>query len=263
MLLPQPNSQVVRNNLLLGAHVGADIHEYPGVKSVAAATAALVAKRKVQTGRAPMVIPAGGSSPLGTGGFVNAAFELRNQIDAGDLPEPDVIFLPLGSMGTTAGLWLGLRMVGITTRIEAVRVVDTSFASKAKGAQLAARTLALLRKAAPAIPELDIAPDDFPLRDGYFGERYGLYTPESAEAIRLVNEHAGIKLEGTYGGKAFAALADDAKSGGLKGKTVLFWNTYNSWDFADEIRGVDYKALPRAFHKYFEQAVQPLAQSAH
>lgn len=260
MLMPQPNSYVVRDNLLLGASVGADLREYPGVKTVAAASAALVARRKLQTGHTPMVIPGGGSSPLGTIGFVNAAFELRGQIDAGEMPEPDIVYLALGSMGTTAGLWLGLRILHMTPRIEAVRVVDTSFASREKGAHLATKTLGLLRDGDASVPDVSLTAEDFPLRDGFFGERYGLYTTESAEAIALLKKHAGITIEGTYTGKAFAALVQDARAGSLAGKTVLFWNTYNSWDFGDEIRDVDYRTLPEAFHKYFEEDVQPLAQ---
>lgn len=39
---------------------------------------------------------------------------------------------------------------------------------------------------------------------------------------------------------------------------ILFWNTYNAVDFSDAINGVDYKELPEAFHRYFEEDVQPL-----
>ena len=68
----------------------------------------------------------------------------------------------------------------------------------------------------------------------------------------------GIKLDGTYTGKALAAVRRDARSGRLRDKTVLFWNTFNSRDFSDEISGLDYHELPRPFHRYFEQEVQPL-----
>jgi hypothetical protein len=50
----------------------------------------------------------------------------------------------------------------------------------------------------------------------------------------------------------------DARSGRLRDRTVLFWNTFNSRDFSDEISGLDYHELPRPFHRYFEQEVQPL-----
>ena len=55
-----------------------------------------------------------------------------------------------------------------------------------------------------------------------------------------------------------AALIHDARQGHLQDKTVLFWNTLNSRDFSSEIAGMDYHDLPRCFHRYFEQPVQPL-----
>ena len=259
MLMPQPNSYVVRDNLLLGAKVGADLREYSGLKTVSAAAAALTAQRKLQTGRAPMVIPGGGSSALGTVGFVNAAFELQRQIDAGELPQPDVIYLPVGSMGSAAGLLLGLRMLNMPARLEGIRVVDPAIASPEKGAALSMKTLALLQRADASVPAVPLTSGDYPARDGFFGDRYGLYTEESAKAIGIMQENAGIRIEGTYTGKAFAALMHDAQAGTLAGKNVLFWNTYNSWDFSAEIRDMDYRTLPNTFHKYFEEDVQPLS----
>lgn len=41
-------------------------------------------------------MPSGGSSPIGTIGYVNAAFELKDQIDKKIIPEPDLIYIPLG-----------------------------------------------------------------------------------------------------------------------------------------------------------------------
>eukprot|EP00729_Bicosta_minor_P000800 gene800-4739_t len=68
-------------------------------------------------------IPAGGSSPLGNVGFVNAALELEEQISAGLLPAPDAIYIAMGSMGSAVGLAIGLAAVGLGlhTRVVAVR----------------------------------------------------------------------------------------------------------------------------------------------
>ena len=73
-----------------------------------------------------------------------------------------------------------------------------------------------------------------------------------------MKEYEGIKLDGTYTGKALAALRHDAESGSLAGNTILFWNTLNSRDFSEAIAGMDYHELPRPFHRYFEEDVQPL-----
>ena len=260
MLMPQPNSHVVRENLLLGAHVDAELFAFPNFETAEAASKELAARITDQTSHRPMIIPGGGSNALGTVGFVNAVFELQQQIEAGEMPQPDVIYIAVGSLGSAAGLLVGLRLLNMPIRLEGIRVTEPSFATPKKGAELAAKTLTLLQQADSSVPTFSLSSEDYPARDEFFGERYGLYTDESAQAIATMEVHAGIRIEGTYTGKAFAALIDDAQAGKLAGKNVLFWNTYNSWDFSDEIRDADYRALPIEFHKYFEEDVQPLAQ---
>jgi D-cysteine desulfhydrase len=259
MLMPQPNAYVVRENLLLGAHVGADLLAFPDFDTAVAASKKLARRIADETGHRPMIIPGGGSSALGSVGFVNAVFELQRQIEAGELPQPDVIYIAVGSMGSTAGLLVGLRLLNMPTRLEGIRVTDASYATPKYGAELAEKTLTLLRQADSSVPTFTLSSEDYPARDGFFGERYGLYTAESAQAIMAMETHTGIRIEGTYTGKAFAALIHDAQAGKLADKKVLFWNTYNSWVFSDEICDADYRALPSIFHKYFEEDVQPLA----
>jgi hypothetical protein len=66
-------------------------------------------------------------------------------------------------------------------------------------------------------------------------------------------------LDGTYTGKTFAAVIADAGEQKIKkDDVVLFWNTLNAKNFSDEIEDIDYHELPKAFHRYFEQEVQPL-----
>ncbi|HEY9225683.1 MAG TPA: pyridoxal-phosphate dependent enzyme, partial [Gemmatimonadaceae bacterium] len=56
-----------------------------------------------QHARGAKWIAAGGSTPLGILGHVNAGLELVDQIDAGVLPEPRNVVVPLGTGGTAAG----------------------------------------------------------------------------------------------------------------------------------------------------------------
>jgi 1-aminocyclopropane-1-carboxylate deaminase/D-cysteine desulfhydrase-like pyridoxal-dependent ACC family enzyme len=131
-------------------------------------------------------------------------------------------------------------------------------ANPAAFAKLFAETVAFMRKADPSIPKIAVPPDRFGLRGEFFGERYALYTEQGVEAVRLVDETEGVRLDGTYTGKALAALLRDARSGALAGQTVLFWNTYNSRPFWESMPPIDYHSLPRTLHCYFEGPVQPL-----
>jgi D-cysteine desulfhydrase len=258
MLVPQPNSHGVRKNLLLSLHAGSEIHHAPGIVMTALATIRQLGARRMRTGRLPCMIPPGGSSPLGTVGFVNAALELRLQIEAGVLPEPDCIYAASGTMGTAVGLLLGLKAAALRTRVSAVRVTAAGFTSMQKAKRLFYATNKLLHETDPAFPLLSFPGSDFALNHDFYGNAYGLYTDKSVEAVRLFLETSGISLEGTYTGKAAAALIADARAGRLKNKRALFWNTHNSHDFGREIRGLDYHDLPKSFHRYFEEDVQPL-----
>jgi D-cysteine desulfhydrase len=189
---------------------------------------------------------------------VNAAFELRAQIEAGLLPEPDTVYVAAGTTGTAVGLMLGLRAAGIRTQVMLVRVTAESFVNSRRIMQLLDETNALLEDGDPSFPGLHFDEADIILRHDFYGEQYGLYTDESVAALRLMKDTQGIALEGTYTGKACAALISDARRGFLKEKTALFWNTYNSRDLSSEIANVDYHNLPKACHRYFEEEVQPL-----
>jgi 1-aminocyclopropane-1-carboxylate deaminase/D-cysteine desulfhydrase-like pyridoxal-dependent ACC family enzyme len=265
MLRPQPNARYVRRNLLMGHRCGAELHLCgAGVESrrnmplVRLATTYQRLRHRLGKGSFPYVIPGGGSSPLGATGFVNAALELRKQIASGEMPGPDYIYVASGSMGTAAGLNLGLRVGQLGSRLIAVAVHNERRTNARVMARLSNRTDFLLRSLDASFPEFAFSETDVEVRHDCAGERYALFTDEGMEAICRMRECEGIRLDGTYTGKALAALRRDAQSGSLRDRTVLFWNTFNSRDFLGEISGLDYHDLPRSFHRYFEQEVQPL-----
>lgn len=258
MLLPQPNAYSVRKNLLLSFASGAELHHYESSTQVSLGVRIQSTRHRLLYGGAPYIIPAGGSSPLGVVGYVNAAFELHRQIREGRIPEPDLIYAAAGTTGTVAGLILGLRVLGLKTAVVPVRVTGEKFVNTERILELLREAGQLLHAADASFPETTFQESDVSIRHDFYGEQYALYTNESVEAVRLAGEAQGITLEGTYTGKAFAAMAHDAREGRLKGKTVLFWNTYNSRDFSELIKDIDYHRLPRTFHRYFEEDVQPL-----
>ncbi len=258
LLLPQVNAHYVRRNLLAGQHFGADLRHFENWTLLGIGLARTLLLGGIRQRVLPRIIPAGGSCPLGILGYVNAAFELKEQIGAAKMPEPDIIYVPLGSMGTSVGLELGLRAAGLRSRVVAVRVIEERYARLKKHRQLFSDTVSLLRRADASFPRLNISDDGVEIRNDCLGDGYARFTAKAVRAAALMKEKAGIVLNGTYSAKAFSALVGDAAGGLLKGKTVLFWNTYNSRDLSSSAAGVDYRRLPRAFHRYFEEDVQPL-----
>ena len=258
LLLPQHNARYVAKNLLMSHYSGAELHFTANRRAVRISTTLEILKHTLRYGRSPMVIPFGGTTPLGTTGFVNAAFELCGQIRNGELPEPDYLYVALGSMGTAAGLALGLHAAGMKTRVKAVRVVNESIAGEQKFGSLFRKTNTLLHAHDSSFPVIDNPTENTGIIHDFFGEEYALFTREGMEAVYRMRDTEGIMLDGTYTGKTCAALFHDAKNDALRGKNVLFWNTLNSRDFSDKIADIDYHSLPEPFHRYFEEDVQPL-----
>ena len=263
VLLPQPNAHSVRKNLLLSLAHGAEFHVYETYAAQTQNIPEVLVHHEAQYGRYPYVIPPGGSSPLGVVGYVNAAMELADQITAGQIPEPDKLYVAAGTTGTAVGLILGLRIAGLKTRVIPVRVTDERFASPTVMLKLCRETNALLHERDSTFPEITFTEDDFAMRHDCFGEKYALYTEESVAACKLIREKEGIPLEGTYTGKALAALIKDVRNGVLANQTALFWDTYNSHDVSGLIELVDYHQLPETLHHYFEEDVQPLDRDSH
>lgn len=256
MLMPQLNAEYVRRNLLRDYAAGAKIEHYPSASAMYWPTFRRLVTGRVRKGKSPFIVPAGGSSPLGAVGCVNAAFELKGQIEAGDLPEPDLLYVAFGTMGTAAGLAVGLTAAGLKTRIVAVRVVDARWANMKKFGKLVKGTVDYLRSIDPSFPSSDRAGAAVTERTGFFGGEYARFTDEGISAGRLFRQSQGVELDGTYTAKAMAALLADLGGGKGAGKDLLFWNTCNARDFSEKIAPVDYRDLPSPFHRYFRTETQ-------
>jgi len=258
LLMPQVNAHYVRRNLLAGCHYKARLCHYRNLSLLLLGILSKLFRGRLETGAFPRSIPAGGSCPIGIIGYVNAAMELRDQVLAGELPEPDLLYVPLGSMGTAAGLILGLRAVGFKTQVVPVRVIEERMARPRRMMVLIRKTESLLRRLDPSFPRVSLSSADLLIRNDCLGEGYACFTEKAVSAAGLMKREGGIVLNGTYSAKAFSALLDDAENAKLVGKTVLFWNTYNSRDLSKVAAGIDFRQLPKEFHHYFEEDVQPL-----
>lgn len=173
----------------------------------------------------PLVIPMGGTSPLGVIGYVSAAFELAEQV--GDGGRPDFVYVAGGTLGTAVGLAIGFAALRWSTEVVAVRVTPGEVANDAFARDVADRTVALLRSLDASFPALDYSDLAFELRHDHFEPGYGVVTPRTTAAVDRAAD-GGLKLETTYTGKAFSALLDDLGTGALAGETVVFWDTYHS-----------------------------------
>jgi D-cysteine desulfhydrase len=261
LLTPQSNSSFVGRNLLLGRWAGAK-QTHCSTEAEAVRSARILELRGRGVHPSPYRIPGGGSSPLGAVGFVAAALELAAQVREGRLPEPDLLYVALGTMGTAAGLALGLAAAGLKTRLVLVRVVRSDIATPRRLRSLYHGAARLLHRRDPRFPLAPLDATRIELREEFFGPGYARFTEEGMVALEYAKRALGIRLEGTYTGKAFAALLADLEAGRLAGRHVLFWNTYNGQPLPPEAAALDYRQLPSAFHRYFETPFQPLDPQA-
>lgn len=194
----------------------------------------------------------GGTSPLGILGYVEAALELKKQVEEGLMPKPELIFLAAGSLGTQAGLDMGVKLCELDTNVIGVRVTAADFANPGLVATYARESYDLIKDHIEGVPEPDF--EDVTVLDDFAGSEYGAVTQEGVEAIELMKEYENIQLETTYTGKALAGLMDYTKKHDLKDTPILFWNTYNSVDLSKYMKpGITYKDLPEVFHKNFKE----------
>ncbi len=251
-LFDQPVTEHVRQALLLDGNYGASFVYAHGFAGLLFKVIWHYIKR-----RGAYFMWPGASTSVGTLGFVNAAFELKQQVEAGIMPEPDKIFCAAGSSGTAAGLALGCQLAGLKTKVVAAQVSMEMFASTKKVVSLARQTLQLMQHHDVSIPTVDIS-NAFVAPD-YYGGTYGWPTKRGISAVSLVKEAENLQLETTYTGKAFACLLDYlVKDPSCKNETLLFWNTFNSRDFSAVVKSVDYQGLPKPLHWIFEQPIPQL-----
>jgi 1-aminocyclopropane-1-carboxylate deaminase/D-cysteine desulfhydrase-like pyridoxal-dependent ACC family enzyme len=202
----------------------------------------------------PFYIPTFGSSATCVLGYVNAMFELKKQIDAGEIPEPDYIFITVGTGGTMAGIELGARLTGLDTKVIGVRIADWITSNEAVVASAVNRCIKLLKKAGAMIPPLKYSASDITIIHEFFGGEYAMITDESIDAKELALETDDIVLDTTYTAKTMAAMLKYLGGHKMSDKNILFWHTYNTKDLGPFLReDACCESLPKEFHCYFKE----------
>ncbi|MBG79634.1 MAG: 1-aminocyclopropane-1-carboxylate deaminase [Phycisphaerae bacterium] len=183
-------------------------------------------------------VPAGGSTPHGALGYVEAALELSRQIEAGLLPAPRRIYVPVGTAGTLAGLAVGLSIAGLASVVVGVRVVPEEW--------LTLKEVDALCRATADLLGAEVG--EWSLDDGQLGDGYGYSTKAATESMERCSS-LGLKLEDCYTAKALAAAI--AAGGGPD----LYWQTGNQASLAPLIAKAPpwqpsaWKWLDPAFHE--------------
>ncbi len=221
-LVDQPVDDHVRAQLARLEASGARIHRTHTKRRTVAMLPWLLA-RNARGGRPPYLLPAGGSSPVGALGYVEAALEIAAQVEDGSLPEPAHVVVAVGTGGTAAGLALGFQIAGLRSRVVGIVVNDQLRLDAPVFARLARRTAALLERRGARLGPLQLGPGMLDLTRDQIGAGYG-HPTEAAERAAALAAEEGLSLDPVYTAKAMAGLLELREEGRL-GDPVLFVHT--------------------------------------
>jgi D-cysteine desulfhydrase family pyridoxal phosphate-dependent enzyme len=166
-------------------------------------------------GRAPYLIPYGGSNAIGALAYADAFEEMLGQGMV-----PDWVIFASSSGGTQAGLTLGAKKAGFDGKVLGISVDGSA-------AELQSLVAPLVKAAATLLGDpIQIPPGEILVNADYTGEGYGIMGDAEAEAIQLFARLEGILLDPVYTGRAAAGLIDLVRKGYFEPKErLLFWHT--------------------------------------
>ena len=207
-------------NLLLSKLLGAHIH-YSGEDILPEDVENLCAQLR-EAGSRPYYTPIGGSTLTGAMGFVEAARELKEQLQAMNL-HIDQVYFASCSGGTQAGLLLGKALYGLEAELVPVSIEKPEMGE----VSLEASVLQIVNQGREALDlKQSFSLQDLKLLGGYDDAGYGVLTRNEKEAIQLLARTEGILLDPVYSARAFFAMTDRLSKGLVKtGSNILFWHT--------------------------------------
>src|SRR5580704_14330153 len=186
---------VVQGNLFLDKLFGAEIHWIDENPNPLFATGAEEAARIAEVmadlerrGERPYLIPIGGSSPMGSFGYVTGTLELVTQLFQNG-ESPSRLYFANGSRGTQAGLALGAEMYSAPYRIYGIAVSGGEPEKTQRAIRIAGEAGEILGVSSK-VSAADLLNDE-----AYIGPGYGVLTPGGLEAIHLLARHEGIFLD--------------------------------------------------------------------
>lgn len=195
--------ETISGNLLLDRLAGAEIRAITRAQYTNRdALMAQAAQELTEAGETAFVIPEGGSNGLGAFGYVQAAAEIREQLDlglAGGLQQFDAVVCACGSGGTAAGLALGVAASQIAAQVTAIAVCDSRAYFETVTAEIIAEARSLDPSLPPAAPLI--------IEDDYIGPGYGSMNDEQKAFLIAVAQQTGLILDPVYSGKALFALS--------------------------------------------------------
>ena len=222
LLLSGKASDKPTANLYLDKIFGAVVHHTDKHENAAVEAQSLELEEELKKqGKKVYRMPLGGSTPLGTLGYLGAFSEILEFSEKNKV-HFDTVFLASGSGGTQAGLVLGQMISAWKGEIIGISVGRSAGELKTVVENLANNAFDLINKDNLANRTAVSVKAD----DRYIGEKYGAFTDWGSAAIIEFAQTEGILLDNVYTGKAAAGMLDYIRKGKIdKSKNILFIHT--------------------------------------
>lgn len=260
IFMPQAVQEYLRRNIACNQSQGCEIVPVKSDVGGVLRLPGVYLNQWRRQGKRPYVLWFGGSSTLGILGYVEAGLEIADQVRAGEMPEPEFVFVPVGSGGTFAGLMLGLRLAGLNTTAVGVRVYDRTFANERAVARQANQAAKLLHRLDRSVPALSFSSREVVMLHDYFGPGYARFTAKGVAAVEKLKLLEGLILDGAYSGKAMAAFIDFMGMPARRERPALFIATYNSRPLEPLGMEAGCEGLPDELQKYFQCDLDPVEE---
>ncbi|WCJ42319.1 D-cysteine desulfhydrase [Euphorbia peplus] len=206
-------------NLLVERLIGANIQliSEEEFEQTGRVTLTNILKEKlVKEGRKPYVIPSGGSSPIGTWGYIEAIREIEQQVQASNRSlKFDDIVVACGSSGTAAGLGLGSWLGNLKAKVHAFSVSNDLDRARSL-------VQGLINGLTASVDSHDI----INIQNAK-GLGYAMSTSDELQFVKEVAISTGVVLDPVYSGKAAYGMMRDMAENPKKweGRKVLFIHT--------------------------------------
>ena len=147
-------------------------------------------------------------APLTTIAYYDAMREIQTQRPGKQF---NYVVVAAGGGTTLGGLTLGAKLLSPKTKVVGVNVgafkKSTIIKTIVESAEKASKILGV---------ENTLTPEDVTVIDDYYGEDYGITTPQSLEAIRMTASTEALIIDPVYTSKAMSGLIDMCRKGVLK-----------------------------------------------
>lgn len=170
-----------------------------------------IAQELRDQGRTPYVVGMGAyrALTLASVAYVEAFIEIIEDWISNALGALPTHIYTTSQGSTQAGLQLGARLLGMSTKIVGINPMDESNEAYNSPREITS----FMEKAAELLGYEDVQLGSVLSLTDYVGPAYGVPSPASEEAIKLLASNDGILLDPIYSGKGFSGLIDHIRQG--------------------------------------------------